>query len=208
MNSGREEACALVAAMERQLILWGGELHSGVCQSLAGTGMFLATVRRAAERGAPIPLERLRDLERSIETAIDQLRKLSRDFNPIPLEGTGLMLALFDFAEQLSARVKCKIVCEKPVLVHDRGAALNLYRAVQEICQVSGDGFPAEFTISLSGDQNTISLQIVKKGDQSNASAALASLRMRAIGGQCIVSRSTESESITLHVPVGQMAGQ
>jgi hypothetical protein len=124
------------------------------------------------------------------------LRKPDGEFlnltNPIQLNGTGLMLALFDLAEQLSARGKCTINCEKSVSMDDPDAALSLCRAAPEICRTPRDAPPAEFTISLSEDQIAISLQIVKKGDRPHDNAALVRLRMTAIGGDCIVETATE----------------
>jgi signal transduction histidine kinase len=202
MNLHEEDARALVAAIEKQTQSWAAELHKNACQSLAGTGILLATMQRAAEKGLPVPLDRLQEVQKSIEKAIDQLRKLAQDFSPIQLEGTGLMLALFDFAEQLSTYAKCTLICEKPVLISDSRVALNLYRSVQEICRIFGEATAADFTISLSSDQNHIVLQIVKKGDHSNDRAVLARLRMLAIGGECAVQTSAETEIITLRVPV------
>jgi signal transduction histidine kinase len=202
MDPSGEDARALVAAIERERFFLGGELHGGVCQTLAGTGMLIETLGRAAKNGGPIPLERLEELQRAIDTAIEQLRKLSHDFSPIQLDGTGLMVALFDFAEELSARGKCTIHCEKPVIMSDPAAALNLYHAVREICRVPGNSPPVEFLISLSADQNAISLEVVKTRDLPPQNRALTRLRMRAIGGECMVQTCDETEIITLRVPV------
>src|SRR5258706_12414243 len=84
----------LIAAIERELRQIGEDLHDGPCQSLASSALLLETIRRAVESGKPLPLERLRKLQTSIESAIEQVRGLSREFSPRQLKGAGLISAL------------------------------------------------------------------------------------------------------------------
>jgi signal transduction histidine kinase len=205
MKPGQDDAEALVAALEQQLQFWGGELHDGICQSLAGTTLLLEMIRRTVASGKPVPPERLRKLQTSIESAIEQIRRLSREFSPLELKGAGLMSALGELAEHLSVRAESKFVCKKPVFVADESVALGLYRVAQQLCRVPIDAAPGNrFVISLHEEKGWIVLEIVRIGECSPESGVLVRARMLALGGECSFHTANQTRTIELRVPKTQ----
>jgi signal transduction histidine kinase len=119
----------LIAAIEREQRLIGYELHDNLCQTLAGTSLILKTIGRAVAAQEPVTEEALGLLTRILETAITQVRALSRRFTPVEIEGAGLMKA---FEELAAAIPNCKFTCEKAVFIHRHESGLALFRVAQE----------------------------------------------------------------------------
>ena len=100
--------------------------------------MLLENMRRAIERGEPVSQEQLLKAQKLVDEAIDQFRSFSREFSPVHLEGTGWIVALNEFAEQLSRQVRCEFICDKRVVINESAVALGLCRASQEFCRLRG----------------------------------------------------------------------
>jgi signal transduction histidine kinase len=201
MNLSEEDAAALAGALERQLQYWGDELHDTVCQTLAGSSMLLETLGRALKEKRAVPMERFQKLQASVETAIEQLRRLSRELSPVKLEGTGLMLALNDLSEQISARAASQFICPKPVIIQNSRAALALYRAAQEICRLPPDASAGDkFVLSLDGENEWIRLSFQKSGSPLTESP-LAQALVASVGGELHFQPSGQTSSIVLRVP-------
>jgi two-component system, NarL family, sensor kinase len=124
----------LVAALEREQCRIGGQLHDQLCQTLSGSTLLLETIGRAVAAGKTVPPESFARLKSAIETAVTQARALSQGFNPVKLEGAGLMTALHKLATDTP---NCEFRCEEPVFVADPESALALYRIAQEALQES-----------------------------------------------------------------------
>jgi signal transduction histidine kinase len=126
--ASEDQARKLIAAIEQERRAVGEELHDTLCQSLAGTTLILDTIGRAIAAGKPVSVEAFETLKRILEESIDQARSLSRRFDPVMLEGAGLMTALQALAMEVP---NCEFVCERPVFINNAETALTLFRIAE-----------------------------------------------------------------------------
>lgn len=88
-----------LAASELERRELAQQLHDGVIQNLAGTGMLLDAIRRAEDRGGHGPL--LDRAHQLVEKDVQVLRGLATELLPAAPVGTDLRAALVDIADQL-----------------------------------------------------------------------------------------------------------
>jgi signal transduction histidine kinase len=189
VSNSRDEARAVVDALERALQSLGNDLHDRLCQTLAGTGILLETVVRTAEGGKPIPMERLQKLRTSLEDATSEMRFLSRQLNPVQLDGHGLILLIHELIEHRKDRVEATLVCEKPVSIQNSRLALALYRAVHDVyVDILAQSQPQKIVISISREGDMIVLQIQNNEPVGPAAEKIIRTRMLAIGGELTLS--------------------
>jgi len=75
-----------------------------------------------------------REIVKLVNQAISETRRLARGLAPVDLSADGLMSALQELAANVEDmfNISCIFKCEKPVLIKDHFAALNLYRIAEE----------------------------------------------------------------------------
>lgn len=100
-------------------------MHDTFCQTLAGAALLLERM----EAGAGIEGQALGRLKRIVELATDQARALMRQAQAMQHPEAELMTELAGVAATVP---QCRFVCEAPVFLKDRGAALALCRIAQE----------------------------------------------------------------------------
>src|SRR4029078_7488834 len=100
----------VIAAVERELIQIGNELHESLSQSLAGTSLILEKIGRSVTEREPIAPESLALLRRILHSAIGQARSLSQRFRPVKLSGLGFLAALQELARD-NANADCEFIC-------------------------------------------------------------------------------------------------
>lgn len=145
----------------------GQELHDGLGQHLTGIA-FLSKVleQKLAARSLPETADAA-EIVKFVNQAVSKTRALARGLFPVELEANGLMSAL----EQLAANagklfgIPCVFRCESPVLVHDRIAAINLYRIAQEaINNAAKHSKASRIRIALAVADGKISLSVTDDG--------------------------------------------
>ncbi len=186
-NKRLERELAEATAFEQRRI--GQDLHDSVGQRLTALTMlaqdFVESLGAAAESSdrspnhldqpalpptlsnlSPIKLaERLR---RDLQQTLEQVRAISRNLNPVPVDSQGLMAALADLIEQvrLQSRVSCFFDCESPVVIEDNVTGTHLFHIAQEaLSNALQHAHAREVRISLWQDDLQIVLQIQDDGD-------------------------------------------
>ncbi len=112
----------------------GRDLHDSLCQHLAGIGFLTKALEMQISAGGQVKPEGAAEIVGLIDQAITLTRGFARGLNPVRLEADGLMNGLLELAantERLFG-IKCHVEFFEPVLLRDNGAALHLYRIVQE----------------------------------------------------------------------------
>ena len=186
-NKRLERELAEATAFEQRRI--GQDLHDSVGQRLLALTMvaqdFVESLGSAAEPSerspeqldqpalpptlsnlSPIKLaERLR---RDLQQTFEQVRAISRNLNPVPVDSQGLTAALDDLVEQmrLQSRVTCFFDCESPVVIEDNVTGTHLFHIAQEaLSNALRHAHAREVRISLRQDDLQIVLQIQDDGD-------------------------------------------
>jgi PAS domain S-box-containing protein len=112
----------------------GQDLHDSLCQHLAGIGFLSKALEIQITAGARAKPGDAAEIVRLIDQAITLTRGFARGLSPVRLEADGLMNGLLELAantERLFG-IRCVVDFEEPILLRDNGAALHLYRIVQE----------------------------------------------------------------------------
>jgi two-component system, NarL family, sensor kinase len=128
---------AIVNASEHEKRLLAHQLHEGLIQTLSAASILASVL---ALRSRPAALKDLapesRQLQNTIDAAIDETRLLLRQLQPPDFEGAGLMRALQDLALLTSRKRACRFRCEARKL-HPCGPAesLAVFRIAQEAVQ-------------------------------------------------------------------------
>ena len=186
-NKRLERELAEATAFEQRRI--GQDLHDSVGQRLLALTMvaqdFVESLGSAAEPSerspeqldqpalpptlsnlSPIKLaERLR---RDLQQTFEQVRAISRNLNPVPVDSQGLTAALDDLVEQmrLQSRVTCFFDCESPVVIEDNVTGTHLFHIAQEaLSNALRHAHAREVRISLRQNDLQIVLRIQDDGD-------------------------------------------
>jgi len=123
---------AAVADRERRRL--GQDLHDSLCQHLTGTALTAQALREKLAARAAGEVKEADKVVRYIDEGIEMSRNLARGFFSPEMDPEGLMVALEDLAENMSARfgVACTFHSEGVVQVPDSSMATQLYRIAQE----------------------------------------------------------------------------
>ena len=128
-----EQQMLEISEKEQQRI--GQDIHDDLCQQLAAISCLAKVVhQRLSSSGMSEDAQSMADIVRLISQANTRAREMSRGLVPVVIEAGGLMSALSDLASGTEKifHVSCLFWCEKPVLVQDSLAAVQLYRIAQE----------------------------------------------------------------------------
>jgi PAS domain S-box-containing protein len=124
-----EEEVLRISESEQRRI--GQDLHDGLGQHLTGIELLMQALQ------SKLPAKNKKEAERIAEhvrQAIRQTRSLARGLSPVELDANGLMAALQELAANVEAlfRVRCKFLCQAPVLISNNTVATHLFRIAQE----------------------------------------------------------------------------
>jgi PAS domain S-box-containing protein len=197
----------LLNVEERQQWRIGQDLHDALGQDLTGIAFLSKELEDAlAARGVPESAEAARIVTYANQ-AVQRARALARGLCPVDLAAEGLMGALKQLAEGLGElfAIQCDFQCPQPVLVHDEGAALHLYRIAQEATSNAvKHGQARRVTIRLATASGGVVLEVLDDGKGIDPAAArhpgmgiaLMNYRARAIGGALRVAPRPEGGTV------------
>lgn len=143
------------------------ELHDSISQILVGVRYALELARKRIRSNDPRAGENLDKGITSLNGAIQEVRRISRDLRPGVLDDLGLGPALQALTEEFSTRTGIKCELETVVFRNrlDPDAKIALYRIAQEaLTNVERHSGATEVTIHLFGHQNGATLQISDNG--------------------------------------------
>ncbi len=113
------------------------------------------------------PAELAERLRRDLQKTLEEVRSISRNLNPVPVDSQGLMVALTDLVEQtgLQSRVSCTFDCESPVAIEDNVVGTHLFHIAQEaLSNALRHALAREVRISLQQNELQIVLRIQDDG--------------------------------------------
>lgn len=180
-----EREVAEATAYEQRRI--GQDLHDSVGQQLTAMTMlaqdFVESLGPDAQRANPYwndpptpppklsrlsPVELAERLRRDLQKALEEVRSISRNLNPVPIDSQGLMAALTDLVERMrqQSRVCCTFDCALPVAIDDNVTATHLFHIAQEaLSNALRHAQAREVRIGLRQDDLQIVLRIQDDGN-------------------------------------------
>jgi signal transduction histidine kinase len=160
-----EEEILRVSERERRSI--GHDLHDSLCQHLTGTALAGQVLgERLAAKSLPEAADASKVVE-LVEEGINLARNLARGLYPVDVEAEGLMDAFKDLAAGVTngAKARCVFECAAPVLIHDDGAATQLYRIAQEaVRNALQHGKPKRIGLTLAEHGGFVTLTVEDDG--------------------------------------------
>jgi signal transduction histidine kinase len=157
----------LLEISERERRRIGQDLHDGLGQLIAAARLHCeATAHRLAMERLPAARD-VTQVVRLLADAVDQTRRIARGLHPVHAGDEGLMAALGELADSVTAmsRVSCRFLCRQRVPVRDHGVATHLYRIAQEaVNNAVRHGRPRHIRIGLSSANGGVCLRIEDDG--------------------------------------------
>lgn len=160
------------AVWEQQRVI-AQELHDGLGQELTGLGFISRSLEGLMKGGEES--KRAARLTEGLQHALEQIRGLARGVSPVAPETEGLMTALAQLAESVSAAtgVRCVFECAGNVFVDQNPIAVHLYRIAQEaVTNAAKHGKPSRIAISLSRSPAGLELSVTDDGRGLKAAPA------------------------------------
>ncbi len=119
---------------EQERLRVAANLHDGICQDLAGIGLFAHILRQKLEETCHPLLPEAGQIVAAITGTMNRTRQVARGMNPVVADGSGLMHALRQFAQTTAQtrRIRCSFRCAKPVAIENPTMANELFRIAQE----------------------------------------------------------------------------
>ncbi|NUM56420.1 MAG: PAS domain S-box protein [Candidatus Hydrogenedentes bacterium] len=154
-----------ISAREQMRI--GQDLHDRLGQHLTGIGFKSQVLAEDLQAKHVAEATTASTIVEMVSDAINQTRGLARGLYPVHLEADGLMTALHELAAQTQSlfNIRCKFVCEEPILIYDVSVATHLYRIAQEaLNNAVRHGKPKAIEIVLHGDGDDVELRIADDG--------------------------------------------
>ena len=190
-----------VADAERRRI--GRDLHDGLGGRLSGLTLLVETLARRADAGDAVDAAELRELAALSREGVDEARRLSRGFDPAPVE-LGLESALRGLGDRTRvAGVDCTFAFEGEEIAHDRETTLHLYHIAQEaVTNALRHASPGRIDLRLTVRARTIALDVRDDGagirDDHPAGLGLRTMAKRAelINGALRVGRGVEGGTV------------
>ena len=201
----RASRTGLVKAREEERRRLRRDLHDGLGPTLAGVGLGLDVASGLIDRDPDGAKHLLADLKREAVEALDDIRRIVYDLRPPALDELGLVAALRQQAERVSARSPgLAVLIEAPPCLPRLAAATEVtaYRIVLEA--VSNTAKHAQATrcqVVLRAEENLLCLEIRDDGvgiaEGTRSGVGIAAMRERAaeIGGQCRVDMNVSAGS-------------
>jgi two-component system sensor histidine kinase UhpB len=205
----RENARAVLAALETERKRIARELHDEVGQTMLAVLMVLESLRD------DVPPHRRELLGRAVAAVRDgaeEFRRISEDLRPVLLDRFGLAGALTGLTEAFSVQtgieVACRITPDRPAL--DAGMERAVFRVAQESLTNAGRHSGASrVELELTGEPHQVVLQVTDNGrgisEATLRGRGLTAMqeRARVLGGEATVERLvTGGTRIRLVLPV------
>jgi PAS domain S-box-containing protein len=153
-----------IEGQEKEREEMGRELHDNVNQLISSAKLYMEVVRRD-------PAENTELIHRSIDTlnmAIQEIRRLSKNLNPPSLGNLGINEAIEELIDDVHLSGKLNIsytACKEPENIVHPELSLTIYRIVQEqINNILKHSGATDATISLSFNNNQLVLSVADNG--------------------------------------------
>jgi len=192
------------------------ELHDGISQILVGVRYALDTARRRLAAGDPRATETLDRGAVHLATAIQEVRRISRDLRPGALDDLGLGPALKALSEEFEQRTGIRTEFSTVVFRNrlDEEAKIALYRVAQEaLTNIERHSGASHVRIDLRGHARGGTLRIADNGCGLGVSQARADTggglgmrnmqeRIDQIDGSLVIRSSPAGTEIEATVPL------
>lgn len=182
----------LIESGERECRRIGQELHDDFCQFLLGAAFAAKALSHDLPPDSAVAAD-ANELARLINSAVQQARDIARGLRLAELEPSALPGALRDLCARPRPGMRCRLECERPVLVRDDTAARHAYRTVEEaVTNAVRHSGGTEVVVRLSEDAHAIELAVSDNGcgfdyasvRRRGLGLAQMEYRARAIGGE------------------------
>mgnify|MGYP001799622081 FL=1 len=210
----RELTQRVLDAQEEERGRVARELHDGISQILVGVKYALDVALRRSRKGdaaATDPLEKGID---NLNTAITEVRRISRDLRPGVLDDLGLGPAIKSLSEDFRTRTGIETDFDTVVFRNrlDQDAKIALYRIAQEaLTNVERHAQAKHVKIDLRGHRDGATLRVQDDGhgfaaDQTTARPGIGLRNMQEridqLGGTLRVLSSSSGTSIEAEIPL------
>jgi two-component system NarL family sensor kinase len=191
------------------------ELHDGISQILVSARYALDLAGRRLAMGDARAAESLRKGQDSLATAIQEVRRISRDLRPGALDDLGLGPALKTLTGDFAARTGIKAELETVVFRNrlDDEAKIALFRIAQEaLTNIERHAAATEVQIRLFGHRRGATLRIQDNGrgfrsDVAGQGLGLRNMqeRVEQLGGSFRILGSAAGTVIEAEVPLSHL---
>ncbi len=193
------------------------ELHDGISQILVSVRYALDLTNRRLRKGDARAGDSLRKGLESLTTAIQEVRRISRDLRPGSLDDLGLGPAIKTLADEFSDRTGIASKLETVVFRNrlDEDAKTALFRIAQEaLTNIERHADATEVTIRLFGHRRGATLRIQDNGkgfetDPGSSGLGLRNMqeRIEQLDGTFRILASNEGTVIEAEVPLTHLLG-
>lgn len=199
----------LLGLVDRERTRISSDLHDTAGQGLVTVAGRLNRIGKLAKLD-PEHREQIKDVERTMKSLLDDIRRISHDLHPAALDHIGLDGAIRELARQLShsggAEVAADIRTPDGLSKED---GLQIFRIVQELLSnaVRHSG-ASKISASLQPHKQGYYLQVqdngkgMRKSTGSGIGLQVVSQRADMLGGRLSVRSTAEGTSIRVSVPV------
>jgi len=191
------------------------ELHDGISQILVGARYALDLTGKRIASGDARAGESLKKGLASLTTAIQEVRRISRDLRPGALDDLGLGPALKTLTDEFSERTNIQSELETVVFRNrlDEDAKIALFRIAQEaLTNIERHSDATHVNIRLFGHRGGATLRIRDNGSGFGKSKASGGLglrnmqeRVEQLGGTFRILSSAEGTVVEADVPLTHM---
>lgn len=195
------------------------ELHDGISQMLVGVRYALELTRRRIGIGDARADQSLEQGIGGLGSAIQEVRRISRDLRPGVLDDLGLGPALQALTDDFSARTDIEVEFETVVFRNrlDQEARIALYRIAQEaLTNIERHAQATHVTVALRGTRKGAQLRITDNGSgmpmtkpsrKSDSGLGLRNMqeRVEQLGGSLRIVSSDQGTTIDAQVPLTHM---
>lgn len=207
----RELEWSMLDVAEREQRRIGRDLHDGLGQRLTGIAFLSKVLVQRARTLAPELVDSTEWIVSLINEAIDDVRRVSRELNPVGFEETDLGSALQRLAADLRRTwgISCEFVDQVNAADIQGRLALNIYRIVQECTgNAMRHGRAATLSILLEKRRGNLRLAVIDDGTgfdvrQTKGGSGLGNIRARVLsmGGRVRVRSSAEGTRVIVNFP-------
>jgi two-component system, NarL family, sensor kinase len=188
------------------------ELHDSISQILIGVRYALDLTRRRIAKGDPRAQDNLNTGAERLSSAIQEVRRISRDLRPGVLDDLGLGPALHALTEEFQTRTGILVDLETVVFRNrlDQDSRIALYRIAQEaLTNIERHADASKVAVHLFGHKSGATLRISDNGTgipsvRNSPGIGLRNMQERCdqLDGHLTISSSTSGTIIEAQVPL------
>ena len=205
----------IIDAQEEERGRVARELHDSISQILVGVRYALDLAQRRLQRGDVRAGDSLRKGQDSLATAIQEVRRISRDLRPGTLDDLGLAPALRALVDEFSERTGISSELETVVFRNrlDEDAKITLFRVAQEaLTNIERHSGATHVAIRIAGHKSGATLRIQDNGhgfqiDRATGGLGLRNMqeRIEQLDGTMRILSSSSGTVIEAEVPLSHL---